>query len=121
MPIRLTPAAIAHVIQWIHKKSGIGIFVGVKKHGCSGLSYVIDVVQAEALPDDAETFVVDTNLPQTAPFTLFVDKNSLSYLTDICIDYTKPEETRDLLQGPRLVFINPNKKGTCGCGESFYV
>ena len=80
------------------------ISVGTK--GCSGLSYDMDWV-AEAGP--ADEVVTDRGL------TVLIDRKASLFLIGTTMDY----EVKDLSAG--FVFVNPNEKGRCGCGESFHV
>ena len=84
----------------------MGIRVGVKTSGCSGLAYVLEFV------DDVE--------PEDQVFTshgvnVIVDPKSLAYLDGTEMDFVK----EGLNEG--FKFTNPNQKGECGCGESFTV
>lgn len=106
--IFLTDDAIRHVTSYLkkHEKS-CGVRLSVKKTGCSGLSYVVDYVDAP-LNEDI-TFPLDKN------YLVCVDKKSFPYLKGMRVDYVK--------QGlnSKFVFDNPNQTGQCGCGESFTV
>jgi len=80
------------------------ISVGTK--GCSGLSYDMNWVEAAGPSDEV---VTDRGL------TLLVDRKASLFLIGTTMDY----EVKDLSAG--FVFVNPNEKGRCGCGESFHV
>lgn len=86
--------------------SGIGIRVGVKTTGCSGLAYVLEYVDKIA---DEDIVAFDKE------FIVVVDPKSLVYLKDITVDYQK----QGLNEG--FEFINPLEKARCGCGESFTI
>ena len=104
----LTEAATAHVLAYLAKKlESKGIRFSVKKTGCSGLSYVIDYVDAPS-PNDIV-------LPLNDGYLICLDKKSYPFLKGIEVDYVK--------QGLnyQFVFNNPNQTGQCGCGESFTV
>jgi iron-sulfur cluster assembly protein len=106
--ITFSEAAIAHVLSYLAKQENSkGIRLSVKKTGCSGLSYVVDYVDAP-LEDDIVLQLMDDNL-------VCIDKNSYPYLKGMHVDYVK--------QGlnSKFVFNNPNQTGQCGCGESFTV
>jgi len=106
--VRLTEAAIAHVLAYLKKKlESKGIRFSVKKTGCSGLSYVIDYVNAPN-PEDIV-------LPLLDNYLICLDKKSYPFLKGIEVDYVK--------QGLnyQFVFNNPNQTGQCGCGESFTI
>lgn len=106
--VRFTEAATSHVLAYLAKKQeSKGIRFSVKKTGCSGLSYVIDYVDAPS-PDDIV-------LPLNDDYLICLDKKSYPFLRGIEVDYVK--------QGLnyQFVFNNPNQTGQCGCGESFTV
>lgn len=105
--IYLTENASNHVRDFlINRGKGEGIRVGVKTSGCSGLAYVLEFVD-EIDPHDQ---VFEQN-----GVKVFVDPKSLVYLNGLEMDYVK----NGLNEG--FEFNNPNKKGECGCGESFTV
>jgi len=106
--VTLTPAAITHVKKMLAKELGSkGLRLSVKKSGCSGFAYVVDYAK-EINPNDLNVLVAEG-------LTVFVDTDSLPYLKGIRVDYV-----RNGLNGV-LKFINPNEKGSCGCGESFTI
>ena len=107
MAITMTEAAKAHVqTQMQQRGKGIGIRVGVKTAGCSGLAYVLEFVDAAA--DEDQVF-------DQGPFDLCIDPKSLIYLDGTELDFVK----EGLNEG--FQFNNPNVKNECGCGESFHV
>lgn len=107
MAISMTPAAAQHVRHYIDSRGkGVGIRLGVRTNGCSGLSYVLEFVD-EPNPED-EVF-------PAGEVALYVDPKSLSYLDGTELDFAK----EGLNEGFR--FNNPNVKDECGCGESFNV
>jgi iron-sulfur cluster assembly protein len=109
LAIQISDAAAGH-IQKLMTKQGIaegGLRVGIKGGGCSGLSYTFSW-EKEARTDD-EVF------EGTGAAKIFVDRKSLIYLAGTTLDYDSA------LMGKGLHFINPNAKGTCGCGSSFTV
>ena len=87
-----------------HAGQMLRISVGTK--GCSGLSYDMNWVEAAGPADEV---VTDRGL------TVLVDRKASLFLIGTTMDY----EVKDLSAG--FVFINPNEKGRCGCGESFHV
>lgn len=91
-----------------NRKSGIGIRLGVKTTGCSGLAYTLEYVDKY----EAEPGV--TNFAQE-DFVVLVDAKSLVYLDGLTVDWTK----NGLNEG--FDFVNPNERDRCGCGESFRV
>ena len=80
--------------------------VGVKGGGCSGLTYVLDMVE-EGSPDDK---VIEEH-----GVTIRIDKKSYIFLAGTTLDYSGG------LNGKGFIFNNPNAKTTCGCGTSFSV
>jgi iron-sulfur cluster assembly protein len=107
MSVLMTDAAKQHISRQIQQRGkGIGIRVGVKTAGCSGLSYVLEFV------DDLSA--ADTAFDQ-GDFNLIVDPKSLLYLDGTELDFVK----EGLNEG--FQFNNPNVKSECGCGESFHV
>jgi len=92
--------------QLAKRGQGLGIRIGVKTTGCSGLAYVLEYVDKK-LPDD---YHVECNGCQ-----LLVDPKSCVYLQGLEVDFVR----NGLTEG--FEFRNPNSKGECGCGESFRV
>lgn len=87
---------------------GVGIRVGVKTTGCSGLAYTLEYV------DEYTAELGTTNFAQP-DFVVLVDAKSLAYLNGLTIDWVK----KGLNEG--FEFVNPNERDRCGCGESFRV
>lgn len=105
--IDATELAIKKIKNQITKRGkGLGIRIGVKTTGCSGLAYVLEFVDNESEQDEKIGF---------DGFNIYVDKKSTPYIQNLIIDYKK----NGLNEG--FEFINPNEKGRCGCGESFTV
>lgn len=107
MAITLTERAASHVTAFIAKRGkGLGIRLGVKTSGCSGMAYKLEFVDIET-PDDLRF--------DSHGVCIYTDAKSLSYLDGTELDYAK----EGLNEGFR--FNNPNVKNECGCGESFNV
>jgi iron-sulfur cluster assembly protein len=107
MAITLTDAAADRVRSFLtNRGKGIGLRVGVKTTGCSGLAYVLEFV--DELADGDETFEFNG-------VTIIVDGKSLVYIDGTELDFVK----EGLNEG--FKFNNPNQNGECGCGESFTV
>ena len=107
--IAITDKATNKIKQTLAKRGkGLGIRIGVKTTGCSGLAYVLEYV------DNYEPEVGITNFAQK-DFILLVDEKSLVYITGLNIDYVR----NGLNEG--FEFTNPNERDRCGCGESFRV
>lgn len=106
-PISLSEAAANHIRGFISKRGkGIGIKLGVRTSGCSGMAYKLEFVDVE----DANDIKFDDH-----GVAVYIDPTSLSYLAGTELDYTR----QGLNEG--FVFNNPNVKTQCGCGESFGV
>ena len=107
MSITLSATAADRVQTFLQKRGhGIGVRLGVKTTGCSGLAYVLEFVDT-LNPDDA--------IFEDRDVKVIIDRKSLVYLTGTELDYTK----NGLNEG--FTFNNPNVKDECGCGESFTV
>jgi len=107
MAVTMTPAATERVQSFlVNRGKGLGLRLGIKTTGCSGLAYVLEFV--DGLNEDDEMYTVnDVNI--------IIDGKSLVYLDGIELDFIK----EGLNEG--FKFTNPNAKGECGCGESFNV
>ncbi|MFN7093847.1 MAG: iron-sulfur cluster assembly protein IscA [Burkholderiales bacterium] len=107
MAITATPAAATRVQSFLaNRGKGIGLRLGVKTTGCSGLAYKLEFVDTKHIDD--EEF-------ESNGIKIFIDKKSLQYLDGTELDYAK----EGLQEG--FKFSNPNVKDECGCGESFTV
>jgi iron-sulfur cluster assembly protein len=106
--ITLTPAAVERVRSLLEKrgKPSVGIRIGVRTKGCSGLSYTIEYADAKGAADDQ----VDQD-----GVTVLIDPKATMFILGTEMDYVEEK----LQTG--FVFRNPNEKGRCGCGESFHV
>ena len=105
--ISMTEKAAKHVARYLERRGkGVGLRVGVKTTGCSGLAYKLEYVD-EVLPED-QVF-------ETHGIKVIVDPKSLP-----CIDGTELDFAREGLN-EGFKFNNPNVKDECGCGESFRV
>jgi iron-sulfur cluster assembly protein len=107
MSVTLTESAARHVSRYLSKRGkGLGVRLGVKTTGCSGLAYKLEYVD-EAAPED---LVFENN-----GVKVLVDPKSLSYIDGTQLDYVR----EGLNEG--FKFNNPNERDRCGCGESFRV
>ncbi|MEO5374706.1 MAG: iron-sulfur cluster assembly accessory protein [Alphaproteobacteria bacterium] len=106
--ITLTDAAATRVKEMMAglAEPVLGLRVGVKTAGCSGLAYVLEYATEQR---DNEDVIEDKGVK------LFVDPKALMFLIGTRMDY------RDGKMGSSFVFSNPNETGRCGCGESFRV
>lgn len=107
MSITLTENAAQHVQNFLTKRGkGVGLRLGVRTSGCSGMAYKLEFAD---MVDDQDLQFVSNGV------TLLVDQQSLPYINGMELDYTK----EGLNEG--FKFNNPNVKDACGCGESFTV
>ena len=107
MAITLTETAARHVAANIAKRGkGIGLRLGVRTSGCSGLAYKLEFAD-EVKPEDV-TF-------ESHGVRVLIDPKSLAYLDGTELDFAR----EGLNEG--FKFNNPNEKDRCGCGESFNV
>jgi iron-sulfur cluster assembly protein len=107
MSITMSEAAADRVKQFMHNRGkGVGVRLGVKTSGCSGLAYVLEFV--DDLNDDDVVF-------EDRDVKVIIDQKSLVYLDGTELGYGK----EGLNEG--FTFNNPNVKDECGCGESFTV
>ena len=105
--ISVTEAAARKIKQNLQRRgTGVGIRIGVRTTGCSGLAYVLEYVDQSEVTD--QVFEIDT-------FKIVVDPKSLSIVDGITVDYVR----QGLNEG--FEFINSNEKDRCGCGESFRI
>ena len=104
-PLLLTNAAVNRIRQICTTKPNvIGLRIGVKQRGCSGLTYTLDYA-TERDKHDVEIVKDDVRL--------FLDRKAQLTLIGSVMDY------KDDKLSSEFVFNNPNVTGTCGCGESF--
>ncbi len=107
MAISLTDNAAQRVKTFLEKRGhGIGLRVGVKTTGCSGMAYVIEYADKVDLND---------TVFELKGVKIIVDPKCLLYLDGTELDFSK----EGLNEG--FKFRNPNEKARCGCGESFSV
>ncbi len=106
-PVTMTERAAQHVAKYLAKRGkGIGLRLGVRTTGCSGLAYKLEYVDVQDPTDQVfENFGVK----------IFVDPKSFPYLAGTELDFAR----EGLNEG--FKFNNPNVKAECGCGESFTV
>ena len=107
MAVTLTDRAAQHVQRYIQKRGkGIGLRLGVRTTGCSGLAYKLEFAD-DRLPEDTEF--------ESNGVRVLIDPKSLAYLDGTELDFVR----EGLNEG--FKFNNPNEKDRCGCGESFNV
>ncbi|MBU68333.1 MAG: iron-sulfur cluster assembly protein IscA [Cupriavidus sp.] len=105
--ITMTEKAAKHVARYLERRGkGVGLRLGVKTTGCSGLAYKLEYVD-ELLPED-QVF-------ESHGIKVIVDPKSLPYIDGTELDFAR----EGLNEG--FKFNNPNVRDECGCGESFRV
>lgn len=105
MAISLAPAALQRIQGYLADSPGtLGLRFGVKRTGCSGWSYVVDLARDER---DGDT------VGEQDGVRIYVDADSLALVDGTRIDFLKQGLSE------QFVFQNPNVKAECGCGESF--
>jgi iron-sulfur cluster assembly protein len=107
MAITLTEPAAVHVKAFLAKRGkGVGLRLGVRTSGCSGLAYKLEY--ADVVNPEDRTF-------ESHGIKIVVDPKSLAFLDGTELDFAR----EGLNEG--FKFRNPNVKDQCGCGESFNV
>jgi iron-sulfur cluster assembly protein len=103
--LSITDAAAARIREIVARADNpvAGVRLGVKKGGCAGMTYTMDVAEAVAKGDE----VVDAN-----GVRVLIDPAAVLFLFGTEMDFTV-----DKLSA-RFVFRNPNETSACGCGES---
>ncbi|MCC6533671.1 MAG: iron-sulfur cluster assembly accessory protein [Burkholderiales bacterium] len=107
MAITLSESAAQHIRKQLGKRGrGIGLRLGVKRVGCSGLAYTMDY--ADALSDQDVVF-------EAHGAKVIIDRAALAYIDGTVVDFRREGLAES------FKFDNPNVSATCGCGESFSV
>ncbi|MBT8049484.1 MAG: iron-sulfur cluster assembly accessory protein [Xanthomonadales bacterium] len=106
MAIKLTPTAAERVKSFLQRDGGIGLRLGVKKTGCSGWAYTVEL--AEDVQSGDTVFEQDD-------VKIVVTHDSLAFLDGSTIDFAAEG------LGYAFRFNNPNVTDECGCGESFTI
>lgn len=104
----LTERAIAQVKYLLEQrgKPSIGIRIGIKSGGCSGLKYFVEYADEKGKYDE---------VIQNQGVTILIDPKAVMYLLGTQMDYVSEKFKSG------FTFLNPNEKGKCGCGSSFNV
>ena len=107
--ITLSPTAAREIKDIIQAQEldadKVRLRIGVKGGGCSGFTYMLDLVEEEPAENDEELL--------SEGVKIVIDNRSLLYLSGVVIDF------KDEVMGRGFVFKNPNATSTCGCGSSF--
>jgi iron-sulfur cluster assembly protein len=104
----LTDAAAERVKALLAKrgKPSVGVRVGIRTKGCSGLSYTIEYADEKGKFDEV---VAEKGV------TVLIDPKAVMFLIGTKMDYVEEKMKAG------FTFVNPNEKARCGCGESFHV
>jgi iron-sulfur cluster assembly protein len=107
--ITLTETAAKKVKQQIEKRGrGLGISIGVRTTGCSGLAYKLEYI--DSLPESGNYLSFNNH-----DVLIIVSQKDLPYVDGMTMEYKR----QGLNEG--FDFVNPKEKARCGCGESFTV
>ncbi|WP_374317277.1 iron-sulfur cluster assembly protein IscA [Aquabacterium sp.] len=107
MSVKLTEAAARHITRFLSRRGkGVGVRLGVKTTGCSGLAYKLEF---------ADEVAADDVIFEDQGVKILVDPKSLPYIDGTELDFVR----EGLNEG--FKFNNPNERDRCGCGESFRV
>ncbi|CUW39280.1 FeS cluster assembly protein [Magnetospirillum sp. XM-1] len=107
-PMTITDAAAERVKALLAKrgKPSVGIRIGVRSKGCSGMSYTLEYADEKSQFDE---------ILEDKGVTVLIDPKATMFILGTEMDFVE-----DKMQSG-FVFKNPNEKGRCGCGESFHV
>lgn len=107
MAVTLTDRAARHVLRYIERRGkGVGLRLGVRTTGCSGLAYKLEY---------ADDVAAEDQVFESHGVKVLVDPKSLPYIDGTELDFVR----EGLNEG--FKFQNPNVKDECGCGESFRI
>jgi len=107
--ITLTEIAAKKVQQQLTKRGhGVGIMIGVRTTGCSGLAYKLEYVDVPPVTRDWMTY-------DSHGVKIYINGKDHPYVNGLTMDFRR----QGLNEG--FEFINPNERDRCGCGESFRV
>jgi iron-sulfur cluster assembly protein len=107
-PLTITQVAIERVKHLLDQRGSpsLGIRIGIKTKGCSGLSYALEYADEKNPLDE---------VVEVEGLTILIDSKALMFILGTEMDYVEEQ----MQSG--FVFTNPNEKGRCGCGKSFHV
>lgn len=105
--ITVTEQAQNQILRQLEQNpDSVGIKLYVRSTGCSGYVYKIDLISEAELRDTEILF---------DKFSIFIDYETKQYFDNVTLDWEKTQFEE------RFVFINPDEKARCGCGESFLI
>jgi len=110
--LNFTEAAAEYIKGMLAKSQGLGFRVSIKKTGCSGFSYAPSLISEEVAGD--------LHFKAKAEFNVYLDPACIDLVKGLTVDFVE-EKKEGMLKQKKLIFINPNEKSRCGCGESFHV
>ena len=110
-PITITPEAASRVCDLIQSKTPVplGMRIGIRKRGCNGLSFTMNYVS------DTNTNGKDIIVKTDNGVTVYIDHTALFNIVGTVMDWKVDAISSE------FTFVNPQSKGSCGCGESFNV
>lgn len=107
MHLTVTSMAAEHVKKYLARRGkGIGIRLGIRTTGCSGMAYVVEYADHSEETD---------HVFEDKGIKIIVDPKSMIHLDGTELDFAR----EGLNEG--FKFNNPNEAGRCGCGESFNI
>ncbi len=106
--VRVTEKAASKAMEFARKagRDRCGLKIAVQGGGCSGLQYILELVDG---PDEADKVITENGID------VYIPKRAFVFLAGTVLDFS------DGLNGRGFEFHNPNAKRTCGCGDSFAV
>jgi iron-sulfur cluster assembly protein len=107
-PFTITPRAFERVRGLLQERSrpAMGVRIGVRARGCSGLSYTMEY---------AESVTSGDSCVEQDGLNIFIEPKAMLYIVGTEMDYVESPAHSG------FVFNNPNEKGRCGCGQSFHI
>jgi iron-sulfur cluster assembly protein len=104
---------IISMFSLLDKPTPLGIRISINKKGCNGLNYIMKYVTDN--DEGRKTVLKDDTINITEEIKIFVDPLAVFAIVGSVMDWKENKLTSE------FIFINPNAKGFCGCGESFNV